>query len=86
MRLGIAASFLKVPLVITTVLGVSVIACFVMTDPAPSTLPRRARRFVADVGALLNPTSPRPIPSPPLTSCRSHRHEKRSWESATTTM
>ena len=62
---AVGATLLKVSLIVVGVVVLSVGASIVLTDPAPSTLPRRARHWLADISAKRNPP-PKGIATPPL--------------------
>jgi hypothetical protein len=65
MKLSVGTILFKIPLLVIGLVVVCLVAAFVLTDPAPSTLPRRARRLAGEIAAIV--TARRgPLPLPPL--------------------
>jgi hypothetical protein len=58
---------LKFPLIVVGLVVLCLGASIVLTDPAPSTMPRRARRLLADISARWSSPT-RIAPNPPLVS------------------
>jgi len=65
MKSVVGTALLKVPMIVVGLVVLCLVASFVLTDPAPSTLPRRVRRLFADIAAILS-SKPEVVPSPPL--------------------
>ena len=65
MKSVVSTAFLKVPLIVIGVVVLCLGVSFVLTDPAPSTLPRRVRHLLAAISAMWS-SPPRAVPTPPL--------------------
>ena len=65
MKSVVSTAFLKVPLIVIGVVVLCLGASIVLTDPAPSTLPRRLRHLLADISAMWS-SPPRAVPTRPL--------------------
>ncbi len=65
MKSVIRTALLKLPLIAIGIFVLCLVVSFVLTDPAPSTLPRRTRRLFAAISAILS-SAPKVVPSPPL--------------------
>jgi hypothetical protein len=65
MKFVVGTALLKVPLIVIGVVVLCLGASFVLTDRAPSTLPRRARHLLAGISAMWS-SPPKVVPSPPL--------------------
>ena len=66
MKSVVSTAFLKVPLIVIGVVVLCLGVSFVLTDPAPSTLPRRVRHLHAAISAMWS--SPPGLYRPPRLS------------------
>jgi Protein of unknown function (DUF3179) len=68
MKPNVVGSFLKFPLMVIGLVLPCLGASIVLTDPAPSTLPWQARRWIADISARWYSPPRKNTPFPPLVS------------------